>query len=63
MAGVDPAIHEKRLVDPRDKPGDDELSSVLIAPLMRGCAREKEIRIKSLIFLDSVFREQVITGQ
>jgi len=24
MAGLDPAIHEKRLVDPRVKPGDDE---------------------------------------
>jgi hypothetical protein len=23
MAGLDPAIHENRLVDPRAKPGDD----------------------------------------
>ncbi len=25
MAGLDPAIHGKRHVDPRVKPGDDEL--------------------------------------
>jgi hypothetical protein len=23
MAGLDPAIHEKKIVDPGDKPGDD----------------------------------------
>jgi hypothetical protein len=23
MAGLDPAIHESKYVDPRDKPGDD----------------------------------------
>jgi hypothetical protein len=27
MAGLDPAIHGKRHVDPRDKPGDDELTN------------------------------------
>jgi len=27
MAGLDPAIHAKRSVDPRVKPGDDEFDN------------------------------------
>jgi hypothetical protein len=29
MAGLDPAIHEKKTVDPRDKPGDDGSRDVI----------------------------------
>jgi len=27
MAGLGPAIHENQCVDPRDKPGDDDLGA------------------------------------
>src|SRR5712692_4374691 len=42
MAGLDPAIHEKRHVDPRVKPGDDDL---------RGCANLLVPDIDSPTFL------------